>query len=61
MDYELDLVEDDMPMIVTSKLWKGLRYSDEDVESSSSFVLLCPYEILEDGTIRRFTEFDDPR
>jgi len=70
LDYELKsdggkrlMMSASEPMVVTSlsdELRKGLHYSDEDVESSSRFVLFCPYEILENGTMRRFTEFDDP-
>ncbi|KIM38512.1 hypothetical protein M413DRAFT_447741 [Hebeloma cylindrosporum] len=43
------------------KYAQHLRYSEEDVESSSTFVLFCPREILEDGTMIKYTEFDDPR
>ena len=38
-----------------------LQYSEEDVESSSRFVLLCPCKILEDGTVIKYTEFYNPR
>ena len=46
---------------LSDRLREGLHYSDEDVESSCRFVLLCPYEILEDGTMHKYTEFDDRR
>ena len=39
----------------------GLDYSDEDVESSRIFVLFCPCEMLEDGTMIKYTEVEDPR
>ncbi|KAF8800046.1 hypothetical protein BYT27DRAFT_7263192 [Phlegmacium glaucopus] len=39
-------------------IWNGLLYSQEDVNSSSNFVLLCPYERHEDGTTV-FLETDD--
>ena len=49
-------------MELSDRLQKGLQYSDEDVESSSKFVLLCPYEILEDGkTMIKYTNANDPR
>jgi len=38
-----------------------LEYSDEDVKSSCTFVLFCPCKILEDGTMIKYTDFDDPR
>jgi hypothetical protein len=43
------------------KLEENLQYSEEDVESSSRFVLFCPCKILEDGTMIKYTEFNDPR
>jgi len=51
---------DENPFL-SDRLVEGLRYSDEDVESSCRFVLLCPYEILEDGTMYKYVEFNDPR
>ena len=39
-----------------------LNYSEEDVQSSCTFILLCPYKTLQDGTtIKFYTQFDDPR
>jgi len=38
----------------------GLDYSDGDVESSRMFVLFCPCKILEDGTMIKYTELEDP-
>jgi hypothetical protein len=43
------------------KIGLGLDYSDEDVESSRAFVLFCPFEILQDGTMIKYTDFEDPR
>jgi hypothetical protein len=43
------------------KIGLGLDYSDEDVESSCTCVLFCPFEILEDGTMITYPEFEDPR
>jgi hypothetical protein len=40
---------------------KDLYYSKEDVESSCRFVLFCPCKILEDGTMIKYREFNDPR
>ncbi|KAF8806789.1 hypothetical protein BYT27DRAFT_7190462 [Phlegmacium glaucopus] len=42
-------------------IWNGLLYSQEDVDSSSNFVLLCPYERHEDGTYVFLDTFDCPR
>ena len=39
----------------------GLNYSNEDVKSSRMFVLFCPCKILEDGTMIKYTEFEDLR
>lgn len=48
-------------MELSAQLQKGLQYSDEDVKSSSQFVLFCPYIIQEDGTMIKHTGFFDPR
>ena len=45
--------------VLSDRLCEGLRYSEEDVESSSSFVLLCHFEIDENGTMIKYTGFDD--
>lgn len=39
----------------------GLLYSDEDVKCSRDFVILCPYNMLEDGTIVVQGGFGHPR
>ena len=36
-----------------------LEYSDEDIESFCIFVLFCPCKILEDGTMIKYTEFEE--
>ncbi|KAF8800048.1 hypothetical protein BYT27DRAFT_7118508 [Phlegmacium glaucopus] len=38
------------PPDLSNVIWNGLLYSQEDVESSSNFVLLCPYVRHENGT-----------
>lgn len=48
-------------MELSARLQKGLQYSDEDVESSSQFVLFCPCIIQEDGTMIKHSGFFDPR
>jgi hypothetical protein len=48
-------------MELSDRLQKGLHYSDEDVESSCRFVLFCPFKILEDGTMIKYTGVFDPR
>ncbi|KAF8806785.1 hypothetical protein BYT27DRAFT_7140189 [Phlegmacium glaucopus] len=42
-------------------IWNGLLYSQEDVDSSSNFVLFCPYERRANGTIFFLDTFDFPR
>jgi len=46
--------------VLSNKLRKGLCYSEEDVESSSSFVIICQFEILDDGTIIKYSDVEDP-
>ena len=45
--------------VLSDRLWQGLHYSEEDVESSSRFVVLCPFKIEEDGTMIKYTGYDD--
>ena len=52
---------DQFSIEVYGKTGLGLDYSDEGVELSCTFVLLCPRNILEDGTMIKCTEFEDPR
>ncbi|KAF8806783.1 hypothetical protein BYT27DRAFT_7190447 [Phlegmacium glaucopus] len=48
------------PSGISDAVWDGLLYSQEDVESSSKLVLLCPY-ILENGTVVLQAAFDSHR
>ena len=45
------------PADISNAVWDGLLYSQEDVDSSSNFVLLCPY-ILFDGNVVLQAAFD---
>jgi hypothetical protein len=38
-----------------------LEYSDEDVKPPCIFVLFCPCKTLQDETMIKYTDFDDPR
>jgi len=52
---------DDDDVHLSNVIWNGLLYSQEDVDSSSNFVLLCPYMRREDGTIDFLDTLDCPR
>ena len=49
--------------VLSDGLRQGLHYSEEDVESSSRFVVFCRFKIDEDGAMIKYTSFvdDDPR
>ncbi|KAF8810561.1 hypothetical protein BYT27DRAFT_7161601 [Phlegmacium glaucopus] len=49
------------PHKLSNIILNGLLYSQEDVDSSSNFVLLCPYKRHENGTAVFLDTFDCPR